>query len=689
MPLAPFVPPARQPLAAPPPGAGEPVRVCLVGAGPRALGVLDRLAARAGGLDRPLVVHVVDPHPPGSGRVWRSGQHRLLWANSRAADVTVLPDATSTVSTPVRTGPSLHGWVEAHRDELVERLAAEGEPELAAEAEALAPGSFPSRALTGRYLAAAWRHVLDGLPAGVRVQVHADRVVDVLDEDADGTDGAARGAGAAAAPGRQLVRLAGGAELAVDAVLLAQGHPDVLPGPRERDLAAFAQRHGLGYVAPAYTGDLGLEHDLDAVRPGEDVLVAGMGLAFVDLLVLLTEGRGGRYEQGPDGQLVYRPCGAEPVLHVGSRRGVPYRSKITYELQRRPVLPRFFTVAAGEELAARRGPLSLRRDAWPLIAKELAGAHYGELFAGHPQRTRVPAAEFDAAFAAAAWGSTELDALVERAVPDPADCLDLARLDRPLAGWWSPTAEGVHERVRAHVAADVARRGDPAHSADAAVFSALLSCYGVVAALAARGLLDARSTALEVDGWWHGFFSYVASGPPPQRLRQLLALADAGVVRFLGGELRVRPDEQGRAWTARGGNGPVEVSARVLVDARLPSPTVRGAADPLLRALAARGEAGEREFADADGEVFAGGRLAVDEEGRVLHRDGTAHPRRFAAGPWVAGGGWAPAFPRPGLDAGFFRLNDALAGGLLEAALSAGEPAGASSAPPAGTRRAG
>ena len=35
-------------------------------------------------------------------------------------------------------------------------------------------------------------------------------------------------------------------------------------------------------------------------------------------------------------------------------------------------------------------------------------------------------------------------------------------------------------------------------------------------------------------GWWQGFFNSVASGPPGFRVRQLLALARAGFVRFLG-----------------------------------------------------------------------------------------------------------------------------------------------------------
>ncbi|WP_432520269.1 FAD/NAD(P)-binding protein [Kineococcus sp. SYSU DK006] len=651
--------------------------LCLVGAGPRALGVLDRLGAHAGARGRRLDVHVVDPYPPGSGRIWRAEQHPLLWMNSRAADVTVLPDESCTLSGPLRTGPTLFAWLDAHRAELAERFAQQGQDELHREVLGVGEGTFVSRALGSHYLRWAWERVREALPATVALHEHTARAVDLRE-----------GAG-----GRQLVRLDDGGTLEVDAVLLAQGHPDVLPGPREQALRRFADRHGLGYVAPGYTGDLGLEDDLDLLPPGEDVLVSGMGLAFVDLVVLVAEGRGGRFRTGPGGTLRYEPSGREPRLHVGSRRGVPYRSKITYELASRPPLPRFFTA----EAAARRGrELDLRADVWPLIAKELAGAHYHELFTRHPQRTRLPAAEFDRRFAAAAWGSAELDALVEAAVPDPADRLDLPALDRPLAGRGAGDGESVHERVRAHVAADVERRADPRHSPDAAVFAALLSCYATVAELTRRGLLEARSAAVDVDGWWHGFFSYVASGPPPQRLRQLLALADAGVVRFLGGELEVRADEERGCWSARSAERPHEVSARVLVDARLPQPSVRDSADPLLSALAARGEVGEQSFATGDGHELANGRLVVDPAQRVVDRWGRAHPRRFAVGPWVAGGGWAAAFARPRLDAGFFRLNDriavdllalvdAVADGAAPAAVSVVAPRGARSVPSGGT----
>ena len=393
--------------------------VCLVGAGPRSLGVLDRLAAHAARRGQPLTVHVVDPYAAGSGRIWRTEQHPLLWMNSRAADVTVLPDDSCTLPAPVRTGPTLFGWLDAHRGELQEQLGAEGRPELAAEVAGVTEGTFVSRALGSRYLRWAWERAVDALPAGSTVHQHRARVTDVTDLP----------------DGRQHVRLDDDSSLTADSVLFAQGHPDVEPAPREVALAGYAAEHGLRYVRPAYTNDLGLEDDLDLARPGEDVLVVGMGLAFVDLVVLLAQGRGGSFTTDAEGTLRYHRSGAEPVLHVGSRRGVPYRSKISYALAERPPLPRFLTVDLAAELSARKGaPLDLREDLWPLVCRELAGAHYHELFTSHPDRTRLDAATFARRFAETPWGGSELDELVRSAVPDPADRLDLRAFDRPLAG---------------------------------------------------------------------------------------------------------------------------------------------------------------------------------------------------------------------------------------------------------------
>ncbi|MFD7664627.1 FAD/NAD(P)-binding protein [Streptomyces sp. NPDC059788] len=607
-----------------PPPLHPPTRPCvvLVGAGPRGTGLLERIAANAPELygDAPLDLHLVDPHPPGGGRVWRRDQSPLLWMNSTAEDVTMFTDESVEQEGPVRPGPSLAEWAALVR---AGEIPAPGE--LAGPIRGLGPQGFAGRQVQSAYLEWVYGRAVAALPPRVTVHEHRRRAVRVAGP---------RG-------GRQQVWLEGRpAPLVADLVVLALGHLDAQPPPEQRALAAFAERHRLTYVPSDFTADA----DLDGLAPGEPVLVRGFGLAFVDLMVLLTEGRGGSYGTGPDGEPVYRPSGREPVLYVGSRRGVPYHSKIGYTWRgERPPLPRFFGPAQVDELLARPGGLDFRRDVWPLIDKELGFAHYHRLFTAHPERVRADRAAFEEKYAAAEPLSDELRALVAAAVPDPADRLDLDALDRPLAGVRHADSQALQDGLRGYIEADLARRHDPAHSPDLAVFLALLSVYGQLVRLGDHG------------PWWHGFFSYLASGPPGPRLRQLLALSRAGVVRFLGAGVTVTADQERGVFRARGTSAPgVLVEARALVEARLPQPTVADTKDALLRGLYDEGAASTGT-----------GLLAVDpRDGRVLDRAGRPHPRRFALGPHTDARG-SGAFSRPRTNAPSFRQNDATARALL------------------------
>ncbi|MFF4226779.1 FAD/NAD(P)-binding protein [Streptomyces abikoensis] len=600
----------------------------VVGAGPRGTGLVERIAANAPELlaGARLDLHLVDPHPPGGGRVWRHDQSPLLWMNSMAEDVTMYTDDSVECAGPVRHGPSLAEWAARVRDgaETIHL-----DPGTAAEARELTPRSFAGRRLQSAYLSWVYDRAVATLPAGITVHEHRRRAVRL----------------SGPRDGRQRVWLEGrGQPLLADAVVLALGHLDADPGPGERALASFATDHGLTYLPPEFTAD----SDLAALRPGEPVLVRGFGLAFVDLMALLTEGRGGRFTTDAKGALTYRPSGREPVLHVGSRRGVPYRAKIGYGWHGEPPpLPRFLGPAEIEELRARPGRLDYHRDIRPLVEKELGFAHYHRLFTAHPARTAVDWQVFEEKYAVCAPGSAELDALVSASVPDPADRLDLEVLDRPLAGLRFPDGEALQDGLRAHIEADLARRHNPCHSPDLAVFLGLLSVYGQLAALG------------DIGTEWHGFFSYLASGPPGPRLRQLLALSRAGVVRFLGADTAYETDAERGVFRARSVSAPgLGVEARALVEARLPEPSVDRSRDPLLREL-------RREV-----RVTPAGLLAVHpEDGRVLGTDGVPHPRRFALGPHTDARS-SGAFARPGTNAPAFRQNDAAARALL--ALCAG-----------------
>ncbi|GAB1511058.1 FAD/NAD(P)-binding protein [Actinophytocola sp. KF-1] len=609
----------------------------VVGAGPKGIGLLERVAANAPELLRGrLVVHLVDPFPRGPGRIWRFAQSPLLRMNSMPEDVTVFTDDTVRCAGPIRPGPTLAGWVAGVRDGTI---AVDVDASLSDELWSVTATTFPTRRLQSAYLTWFYEQVLDALPDAVEVRVHNTRAIDVT-----------------GAPDEvQTVRLADGTALLADVVVLALGHLDAAPGPDEARLAEAAREHGLRYVPPAYTADL----DLSDIAPGEPVLLRGFGLAFVDLAVLLTEGRGGRFSTGAGEALVYHPSGAEPVLWVGSRRGVPYHAKPGYRLQGPPApLPRFFRV---DELATHRRRLDFDVDVWPSMAKDIGWGYYHELFTGHPDRVRMDLDEFATRYAELDWDSAELRRLVEKAVPDEADRLDLAAIDRPLRGLAFADRAALTGHVCAHVEADLARRADPSFSADLGAFLALLSVFGQLAQLVAAGKLTPASQVDDVDGWWFGFFSFYTSGPPGHRLRELLALVRAGVVRFVGPDMRVRVT--GGRFVADSPAVPGSVATTALVDARLPAPSVRRATDPLLRNLYRRGELAEELLLDTDAERGTG-RIHTTAEGLLVDSTGWPHPRRFALGPHTSARS-PGAFTRPRTNAPSFRQNDAVARQIL------------------------
>ena len=237
---------------------------------------------------------------------------------------------------------------------------------------------------------------------------------------------------------------------------------------------------------------------------------------------------------------------------------MPYRSKLDYRLQAPPaVLPRFLDDVAIERLLARDEPLDFWDDVLPLVVKEIGWAAYHELFVAHPERVDVPWDEFATAYADLE-GRAGIERLVAECVPDPADRFDLEALDRPLAGLRFGSADDLHAHVAAHVADDIARRTDPAYSADLGAFMAMLLTFGALGRIGASGRLTPRSRVEGLGRWWFSFFMYYASGPPPARLRQFLALADAGLLRFIGAGTTVTADPDRGCFVARSTSHPDE-----------------------------------------------------------------------------------------------------------------------------------
>jgi uncharacterized NAD(P)/FAD-binding protein YdhS len=623
--------------------------IAIVGAGICGVSFLERIAASVPELlsDRNLLVYLVDPFPAGAGRVWRHDQSSVLQSNSVASNLTMFADDSVTCDGPIYPGPTLPEWAERIREGSIEN--GQLDDELREEIYQLGERSFPTRRLISAYLTWAYDRILGNMPPNVTVHNIRHRAIDVAELSS----------------GQQAVYLADDEGcLVTDVVVLAVGHLDAEPNPQEQALAAFANEHDAFYLPSGYSADV----DLSAIAPGEKVIVRGLGLAFVDLTALLTEGRGGRFEALPGGRLKYVASGREPVLVAGSRRGVPHHAKPDYRLAVNPELklPRFFEASAIDTALADAESVDYARDLEPLIAKEMAWSYYCELFSQYPDRCAMSFDEFRDRFTAEAWGSTQMTTLIESAVPDGSDRLDLHAIDRPLGALRFGSFDRFQDFVRSHIAADLTRRADATYGADWRMASGFASAVGQLSRMNSLAKLPPSSLRSDVDGRLMSLYRKLGSGPPPARLRQLIALSEAGIVQFLGSDMWVASDGQRGVFTAGGANVDHVVEATALLEARLPDPTVLRTADPLITSMRDRGDVSEQIVRSPQGDIYERGLLRVDSaDSRVLDSAGRPHPRRFALGPFTSNAS-EPSFIVPRTDAPTLRQNDATARRILQ-----------------------
>ncbi|MFI6486040.1 FAD/NAD(P)-binding protein [Streptomyces sp. NPDC050564] len=614
----------------PSPSGATRVSVALVGAGPRGTSVLERLCASAPELLAPgtrLTVHVVDPAPPGPGRVWRTEQSPHLLMNTVASQVTLFTDESLDCSGPICPGPSLHAW-------------AGGE---------LGPDDYPTRAEYGRYLEWVFGEVVGGAPATVRVEVHTARAIRLAD----------------APDGRQTLALSTGRTLPdLAAVVLAQGHLPVLADHAQQRLAAHAERHGLRHVPPANPADV----DLSPLSPGEPVLLRGLGLNFFDHMALLTTGRGGRFVRTRAG-LRYLPSGEEPRLYAGSRRGIPYQArgdnaKGPYG-RHTPLVLTDEVISRFRKRADSGDAPDFLREIWPLVAKEVETVYYEGLLG------KSKGLDFRERSLAVPYRSPQEADLLDTFGISAAERWSWDRLSRPYAGHFFTGPEAWREWLLGHLREDArqAALGNVEGPLKAAL-DVLRDLRNELRQIVDHGGLSGDSRRAHLDRWYTPLNAFLSIGPPRRRVEEMAALIEAGVLDVLGPRLDVRAEHG--AWVAHSPDVPGSaVRATTLVEARLPEPDLRRTADELLALLLKTGQCRPHTV---DG-YETGGLDVTPRPYRLINRQGRAHARRFAFGVPTEGVHWVTAAgARPGVDSVTLSDADAVARAVLRAAMTQAEP---------------
>lgn len=626
--------------------------IAVVGAGPRGTSVLERLCASVQELapDTRLTVHVVDPAPPGAGRVWRTDQPAELLMNTVASQVTLFTDASVGCEGPIRPGPSLYEWAASQSGEA-----------------ALGPDDYPTRACYGRYLEWVFRQVVRAAPGSVTVRVHPARAVDLQDtHDTHSPYDSRSPHGSPHAP--QTLTLDNGEVLTgLSAVVLAQGHLPVHPGPSDARLTAHAARHGLRHLLPANPADL----DLSVLAPGEPVLLRGLGLNFFDHMALLTAGRGGTFTRAAGGGLVYHRSGREPRLFAGSRRGVPHQArgdnaKGPYG-RHEPLLLTPPVIAAFRARADAGDPPDFLAEIWPLVAKEVETVYYETLLGAQATAGQGDGTGFRGRFLATAHRSAEeADVLAAFGVPHTERwCWDLTA--RPYTGQTFRDPADHRAWLLRHLRRDAAHAalGNVAGPRKAAL-DVLRDLRNELRQIVDHAGLPGASRRDHLDRWYTPLNAFLSIGPPRRRIEEMTALIEAGVLDVVGPRMTVETADHG--FVARSPDiAGSEVTVTALIEARLPEPDLRRTSDELLARLLRTGQCRPHTV---DG-YETGGLDVTRRPYRLTDGEGRPHPGRFAFGVPTEGVHWVTAAgARPGVDSVTLADADAVARAALRAAVT-------------------
>jgi methylaspartate mutase epsilon subunit len=249
--------------------------------------------------------------------------------------------------------------------------------------------------------------------------------------------------------------------------------------------------------------------------------------------------------------------------------------------------------------------------------------------------------------------------------------LDLEALGRPFTKMSFESPAQFHAGLLDLMRTDIAdaMRGNVDGPIKAAL-DILRDIRNTIRDLVDYGGLEPSSHRDDFLGWYVPINSLLSAGPPVERVEQLVALIEAGIVTIIGPRADFSID------TAKGAfviSSPVVAGghkeASVLIDARIPQPNLHADLSPLYHQLVADGLAREFVINATNGSAafHTGGLEVTRAPFNLVDRAGHAVPGLFALGLPTEHLRWFTQVGsgRPGLNTLFRRDADAIAQAVL------------------------
>ncbi|MGH9873146.1 MAG: FAD/NAD(P)-binding protein [Pyrinomonadaceae bacterium] len=529
--------------------------VAIVGLGPKGLYCFERLLAEfnAHPLRRGLQIHLFNRSAHfGASPIYDPEQPEYILVNVGIGEV----DLWTATDPPIVAGrgPSFVDW---YQETLRPKSPLNG-------------NEYLSRAVVGRYLMDGFRRLLNSLPPGVSVSCHVGEVTDIRSE------GRAYQVEFASEGGSM-------EEIRADKILLATGHSRPVPGDTEKRYKAFASRHpGLTFIPFVYP----VVESMSSIPAGARVAMNGVGLTFIDAVLELTEGRGGRFVRSSDNSLSYTASGSEPLSIIPfCRSGLPMTPKAD-DLPpfMRPLT--FFTSGALAELRTRKSgeKLDLENDLWPLFELEMELHYYRVVMGAGEDRSKLESCGND--------GSAMRQVIDSYLRTHPSQGpLDYRQALDPAADRSFKNGKEFTSFVERYMEREIARAR--LGQAGCPLKAAIDIWYEVrkeLGSVLQFGGLTPESHRKLIEHYFPRF-KRIVFGPPIINIEKLLALVRAGLLDFsVARNPRVQTDDLTGCFGLQCDAIPNAVmEAEIMVDARYPSTNILWDATPLYRNLQRRG----------------------------------------------------------------------------------------------------
>ncbi|MCH7401112.1 FAD/NAD(P)-binding protein [Belliella kenyensis] len=458
------------------------LRIAIIGGGPRGVYTIERLASVWNSKNTGRSLEIVcfnKTHEFGSGPNFSPSQPDFLLMNNPIGQVDFWTNEEEQL---VVDRPNLVEFIKKYKIE---------------KNRSVQPADFCSRSLTGLYMQYCFAKVINAMPSHIKVNLIIDEVISMYQsEDV------------------VKIKTKSGMCDVFDEVICCSGHSYTFDQEDQQDCDQNQVESAHRSINQIYP----IENLIKRPLKGENVVVKGLGLTSIDVILGLTEGRGGSFYREME-VLKYKPSGNEPhSIYAFSRSGIPM-------LARQPILTdkvfslRFFTQESVDYLCKNFKKLDFRKQVLPFIAHEFRYQYVMYL----------------------------LHFFSNQHVPQDKTLCDLEQFAKIIFPRFKPfdleefltpkiNSSRAHQQAikcfRMGVKPDNSKPLQASRIAMAALWGKI---YPLCQQLYAFGKLTGKSQRY-FDRHFYKRIQRTAFGPPKINVEKLLALAEVGILRFGKGE---------------------------------------------------------------------------------------------------------------------------------------------------------